>query len=72
LGATAAVGVTTLLIGVLATDWGGKSAATEPEKPEDEYSLSSKSRARRARSALRVQPWVTVGNGALVGAEGRF
>jgi hypothetical protein len=73
LGATAAVGVTTILIGVLATDWGGSSAPSEPEKPEDEYTLSgSKPRARRARSALRVQPWLLLGNGALVGAEGRF
>ncbi|MFZ5890350.1 MAG: hypothetical protein ACOY0T_04710 [Myxococcota bacterium] len=73
LGATAAVGVTTILIGVLATDWGGSNAAPEPDKPEDEYAVTlSKARARRARMATRVRPWMALGNGALLGAEGRF
>ncbi|MGC4086286.1 MAG: hypothetical protein QM756_00015 [Polyangiaceae bacterium] len=73
LGATAAVGVTTILIGVLATDWGGSSSA-EPEKaPADEYSLGKgRAPARQARNTMRIQPWVVVGNGALIGAEGRF
>jgi hypothetical protein len=72
LGATAAVGVTTILIGVLATDWGGSaSAAPESDQPQDEYSFG-KARSRRARLVTEVKPWFAVGNGALLGAEGRF
>lgn len=71
LGATAAVGVTTILIGVLATDWGGSSAEPESDKPEDEYAFG-KARTQRKRSSAEVHPWFVVGNGALLGAEGRF
>lgn len=69
LGATAGVGVATILIGALATDWGGASRA---EPPHDEYASRRDPRPRQARQSARVVPWVALGNGALVGAEGRF
>lgn len=71
LGATAAVGVTTILIGVLGTDW-GSSGAAEPEPAQDEYSRSRERRRTRSLARARVVPWVALGGGALVGAEGRF
>ena len=71
LGATAAVGVTTILIGVLGTDWGSGGAA-EPEPVQDEYSRARERRRQRAQARAQVVPWVALGGGALVGAEGRF
>jgi hypothetical protein len=67
IGVTAGLGVATALVGVLATDWSGGDAA--PEGP-DEYPIAR----RRVRPTARahIAPWVVVGNGALLGAEGRF
>ena len=56
LGATGAVGVATLVIAAV-TDWGGSGGA------EDESGDSS---------SFRVQPWIGIGQGATVGAFGRF
>ena len=59
LGITGGVGLATIIIGAAATDWGDES-----ERPEN--------LARRARQQGRIAPFISVGNGALVGAEGRF
>ena len=60
LGATAAVGVATAIIGAVATDWGqdGSDAASG----QDLAKWTSPS----------VQPWIGIGHGATVGAVGRF
>jgi hypothetical protein len=72
IGVTAGLGVATALVGVLATDWSGGEAAPadQPENP-DEYPVAKRRKERTAARA-RIVPWVTVGNGALIGAEGRF
>ncbi len=58
IGATSVVGVVTIIVGAVATDWGGKEQAAE---------------RRRVRQARRgIEPWVTVGQGAAIGARGRF
>jgi len=59
LGATAGVGILTVIIGAAATDWGDDHA--------DDV-------ARRApkKTKAGIEPWLAVGNGAVVGAEGRF
>ena len=56
LGATGAVGVATIVIAAV-TDWGGSDEA------KDDSGESS---------GLRVQPWIGIGQGATVGAFGRF
>jgi hypothetical protein len=63
IGVTAGVGVATALVGILATDWGGSDAAAETGKNP---------KKSRSRERARLSPWVVVGQGALVGAEGRF
>ena len=72
IGVTAGVGVATALIGILATDWSGGEAAPPSDQPEnpDEYPVAR--RHQRSVAHARIVPWVAVGNGALVGAEGRF
>jgi len=58
IGATSVVGVVTIIIGAVATDWGGKERTVA---------------ARHARQERRkIEPWVTVGQGAAFGARGRF
>ncbi|HET9933505.1 MAG TPA: hypothetical protein VFQ35_22525 [Polyangiaceae bacterium] len=71
LGATAGVGVATILIGVLATDW-GSSTPSSPETPKDEIAGHRERRRKRSQAKAVVVPWVSFGSGALVGAEGRF
>jgi len=60
LGVSAGVGVATAVVGAFFTDWGG----------------SKKSEAQEAKHSrpkgFSVQPWVTIGSGASVGALGRF
>ena len=58
IGATAVVGVVTIIVGAAATDWGGKERA------------EAKRRVRQGRRG--IEPWVTVGQGAAIGARGRF
>jgi len=60
LGVSAGVGVATAVVGAFFTDWGGskKPAAREAKK----------SRLK----GFSVQPWVSIGSGASVGALGRF
>lgn len=72
IGVTAGLGVATGVIGLLATDWSGADAAPS-EKPEnpDEYPVAKRSKPR-AQARARIVPWVVVGDGALLGAEGRF
>ena len=62
LGVTAGLGVATAVVGAFFTDWGGGKKA-EPS-------------AEQAKTAhpkgFSVEPWVSVGSGASVGALGRF
>lgn len=53
---TAAVGVLTIIVGAFLTDWSGGETASAP------------SRVKKAS----IQPWLGVGNGATLGAFGRF
>lgn len=57
IGVTAGLGVGTILVGTLWTDWGARDERTG---------------TNRKQTASRVRPWLQVGEGALVGAEGRF
>jgi hypothetical protein len=60
LGVSAGVGVATAVIGAFFTDWGGsKKSDTEVAK-------------RAPSKGISVQPWVSIGSGASVGALGRF
>lgn len=65
LGVTAGLGLGTILVGALATDWGGNDAVEVGGVRAHRGTLRSKSRAR-------LVPWLVVGDGALVGAEGSF
>jgi len=62
LGVSAGVGIATAVVGVFFTNWGGsKKSASESEA------------ALQARpKGFSIQPWVSVGSGASVGALGRF
>lgn len=59
LGATAGVGLITVIIGAAATDWGDSHDDDLARRP-----------AKKAKAG--IEPWLRVGNGALLGAEGRF
>ncbi|MBX3181293.1 MAG: hypothetical protein KIT72_14555 [Polyangiaceae bacterium] len=67
-GATAGVGVLTVLIGAFLTDWSGGEASASAPGPRSAGGRSG------ARSQARVQPWVGVGlgDGATLGALGTF
>lgn len=61
LGVTGGVGLATAVIGLFFTDWGGsKQPAAEA------------ARATRSRAGVSIEPWVSIGSGASVGALGRF
>ena len=60
IGTTAVLGVGSAVIGAFLTDWSGKKKS-EPA-PE----------AARLDRGFSIQPWVSVGGGASVGALGRF
>jgi hypothetical protein len=60
LGVTAGVGVASAVIGAFFTDWGGSK-----KPPEAEQSAKS-------RKGFSVEPWLSIGSGASVGALGRF
>ena len=62
LGVTAGVGLATMLVGAVGTDWNDESPASEVG--------AGRSKKKSARSG--IAPWFLVGDGALVGAEGRF
>lgn len=62
-GATAVVGVATIIVGIV-TDWGGDETAGKLNE--------SQARAKRRRSKPSIEPWLSVGNGAALGAMGRF
>jgi hypothetical protein len=62
LGVTAGLGVATAVVGVFFTDWGGsKKSAPSAEEV-----------ANARPKGFSIQPWVTIGSGASVGALGRF
>jgi hypothetical protein len=59
--ATGVVGVATIVVGLLATDWSSKPASQVASK------------ARRAQnSRTHIEPWLGINSGATVGAAGRF
>jgi hypothetical protein len=59
LGVTGGVGIATILVGAMLTNWSDTS-----ERPQ--------AGALRARERAGVEPFISLGNAALVGAEGRF
>ena len=64
LGVTAGVGVATAVVGLFFTDWsGGKKSAPATDQAHA---------GRTKPSGFSIQPWMTVGSGASVGALGRF
>lgn len=62
IGATAAVGVFTIITGIWLTNWGGK----EKSDSADVWS------AGRPGARVSVRPLLSIGNGAFLGAEGTF
>ena len=62
LGVTAGVGVATAVVGMFFTDWGGS------KKPAPNAEEAAQARPK----GFSIQPWVSVGSGASVGALGRF
>lgn len=64
LGVTAGLGVATALVGALLTDWGG-------DDESEDAMFMQKRNPRRPRRAT-IEPWLGVGQGAVVGATGRF
>jgi hypothetical protein len=62
LGVTAGLGVATAVVGAFFTDWGG------PKKP----AAGGEEAAKAHPKSFSIQPWVTIGSGASVGALGRF
>jgi len=60
IGVTAGIGALTLIVGGFATDWGEPSESTQDGR---EGSNAAK---------LTVSPWIHVGDGATLGAMGRF
>ncbi len=66
LGATAAVGVFTIITGLFLTDWGQNEET--PAESSDDYA-----RARKPSTGIAsVRPWLSLGGGAAVGASGTF
>lgn len=60
IGATTVFGLSTIIVGAFATDWGGGS-----QPPADDL-------ARNNTTTPRIEPWLSVGDGAMMGARGRF
>ena len=56
-GVTAGLGVATILVGIFATDWGGDEKVAKK---------------RHAPARASVSPFIGVGQGATIGAQGRF
>lgn len=69
-GVTAGAGVATILIGALWTDWG----PTKVDAPalDGKGSRHPEVASKHNPSALSVEPWFAVGDGAAFGARGRF
>jgi len=59
IGVTAGLGVGTILVGALATNWSGGGGEAEGDQ------------GKRAQK-IALTPWISVGDGALLGARGRF
>lgn len=64
IGVTAGLGVGTLLVGLLATDWNSTENAAD--------AALSKRRAKSRATPFEIEPWLAVGEGTLLGARGRF
>jgi hypothetical protein len=62
LGVTAGVGLVTILVGALGTDWGDDTSTSEAQ---------ARRNPRKSKRAA-IAPWLLVGDGAVLGAEGRF
>jgi len=62
IGVTAGVGIATGVIGAFFTDWSGSKKKASPAASE----------AARLHRSFEVEPWVSIGGGASVGALGRF
>ncbi|HEY0464497.1 MAG TPA: hypothetical protein VGC79_09825 [Polyangiaceae bacterium] len=62
LGVSAGLGVVTAVVGAFFTDWGGSK---KPAPVAEEA-------AKAPGKSFSIQPWVSVGSGASVGALGRF
>lgn len=60
IGTTAGVGVLTVVVGAFFTNWKG----------DGDSATQNHQRSKTAKGG--IEPWVEVGNGALVGASGRF
>lgn len=60
IGVSAGLGLSTILIGALATDWGAGNA------------VHASPGSNRPKQTARLEPWLVVENGALLGAKGRF
>jgi hypothetical protein len=56
IAATGVLGVGTAVLGVLFTNWSGEKSAAAPAE----------------RKTAKVSPWIGVGDGAMLGAQGRF
>jgi hypothetical protein len=65
-GATAGVGLATILIGTIWTDWGSSDASASETRGANTRANDTQ------RASVSVQPWILVGDGAAVGARGRF
>jgi hypothetical protein len=71
-GVTAGAGIATILIGAIWTDWGPPAADVSSSAGGAGGSGTELAGGERARPALSVQPWFTVGDGAALGARGTF
>jgi hypothetical protein len=67
IGVTAGLGLGTAIIGALLTDWSGSSGQDEAGGDEVIRGPSS-----RKSAGLHVDPWISVGSGATLGATGTF
>jgi hypothetical protein len=66
IGVTAGLGLGTVLVGLLATDWGGTPATDSDASP------ALKGPAKRKTARAGFEPWFGVGETTIVGARGRF
>jgi tetratricopeptide (TPR) repeat protein len=68
-GVTAGAGIATILIGAIWTDWG---PTTVDVSSTDGDSHTDLARGERTSTAFSLEPWFAVGDGAALGARGRF
>lgn len=63
IGVTAGLGVSTIIVGAFLTNWSGSPRAAQGKLVQG---------AKKRVSGLSIEPWAEVGEGALLGARGRF